>query len=58
MDIIALIGTTLIILYIFTEVLKSNNICPYDYSVIYLLAVMFLLLAIFLPNKIRKLDIL
>ena len=51
MDIIALIGITVILFYIVNEFLKYHDLDPMDFSIIYIVYFLFVLLALLLPNK-------
>lgn len=51
MDLIALIGISIIFFYIFNQVLKYNNLDPMEFSIVYILYFLFVLLALFLPKN-------
>lgn len=53
MDIIAIIGFTIILFYISNEFLRYHGLEPMDFSVVYIVYFLFLGLAIFLPNGIK-----
>lgn len=55
MDIIAVIGISIILLYVSTEVLKYNRLEPMDFSIIYIVYVLFVCLALITPNKVTTL---
>lgn len=54
MDIIALIGLSIIILYIFNEFLKYNDLDPTEFSIVYIVFTLFVCLALFLPNGMKN----
>lgn len=51
MDLIALIGISAILFYVFNEVLKYNNLDPMEFSIVYIVYILFVLLALFLPKN-------
>ena len=58
-DYIALIGITVIIFYIFGEVLKYNDLEPMDFSIFYIIYILFTGLIVFVPNPtvLKKINI-
>ena len=51
MDLIALVGISVILFYVFNEMLKYNNLDPMDFSIVYIVYILFVSLALFLPNN-------
>lgn len=56
MDIIAIIGISVIFFYVSSEILKHNNLEPMDFSIIYIVYVLFVGLVLFLPNGVKKMS--
>lgn len=54
MDIIAVVGFTIILFYISNEFFKYHNLEPMDFSIVYIVYFLLLGLAIFLPNGVKK----
>lgn len=50
MDLIALIGMSVILFYISNEVLKYNNFDPMEFNIVYIVYALFISLAILLPK--------
>lgn len=48
MDLIALIGISVIFFYFLNEVLKYNNLDPMEFSIVYIVYILFVSLALFL----------
>lgn len=51
MDLIALVGISIILFYVFNEVLKYNNLDPMEFSIVYIVYFLFVSLALFSPQK-------
>lgn len=51
MDFIALIGISVILFYVFNEVLKYNSLDPMEFSIVYIVYIIFVFLAFFLPKN-------
>lgn len=51
MDLIAIIGISVILFYVFNEVLKYNNLDPMEFSIVYIVYILFVSLTLFLPKN-------
>lgn len=54
MDIIAVIGISVILFYIFNEILKHNDLEPMEFSIVYIIYAMFIILFLLLPNGVKN----
>ena len=58
MDIIAIIGISVILFYVSSEIIKHNNLEPMDFSIIYIIYLLFVGLVLFLPNRVKTMKFL
>jgi hypothetical protein len=55
MNLFFIIGVSILLFYIFNEFLTHNNFDPMDFSIVYIIYILFVGLAFVLPTKIDKL---